>query len=153
VQDALRHLWPRVHAGLEVIRRPKLLAIAIVINLFGWMVDVLIFWAYGQAFGLDIPFSAYLSLTVAVAIVTIFPITFGNIGTYEFVLVRVMGLYGVSSDQALAYALGTHIVSTAFVIALGMIAMWTMGVTPSEIFSFKKPAKKAETAVESAGVP
>lgn len=132
----IRTRWPRFHEGLELIRNPRLLLIAFVLNIFGWLVDLAIIWSYGQAFHLDVSLGAYLSVTVAVAIITVFPITFGNIGTFEFALLRVLQLYGVSAEQAFAFAVGMHLVSTAVNIALGLIAMALMGIRPGELLRF-----------------
>jgi uncharacterized membrane protein YbhN (UPF0104 family) len=115
----LGRAWPRLHGGFEVVRRPRLLVIAVALNLFGWFVDMLILWSYGQAFHLQLPLTAYLSVTVAVAIVTTFPLTPGNVGTYEFALLRVLDLYDVPSEQALAFAIGTHVFTVVFNIGLG----------------------------------
>jgi uncharacterized protein (TIRG00374 family) len=128
------HHWPRVHEGFEVIRRPRLLFANVLLNLFGWGVDLAIFWAYGRAFHLQLPLAAYLSVTVIVAILTTFPITFGNVGTYEVAVLSILSLYGVPSHDALAFAAGTHVVSTIFNVALGVCAMWTMGIRPGEVF-------------------
>ena len=43
--------WPRFHEGLELMRNPRLLSVAFVLNIFGWLVDIAIIWAYGQ----DVP--------------------------------------------------------------------------------------------------
>ncbi len=134
----LEHFWPRFHDGLELIRRPRLLFAAILLNLFGWLVDLAMLWSYGQAFNLHVPWGAYLSVTVAVAIITTFPITFGNVGTFEFALLRVLSIYSVASDRALAFAVGTHVFSTVFTVVLGLGAMWLMGIGPGEIFGFRK---------------
>jgi len=143
----LEHAWPRVYDGLELIRRPRLLVTAILLNLFGWFIDLAMLWSYGQAFNLDVPWGAYLSVTVAVAIITTFPITFGNVGTFEFALLRVLSLYGVASDRALAFAVGTHVFNTVFVIAVGLVAMRVMGIRPGEIFSLRRsPDAGAEAA-------
>lgn len=145
-RGGLGHVWPRVHDGLEMIRQPRLLVAAIVLNLFGWLVDLTILWAYGQAFHLHVPWGAYLGVTVAVAVITTFPITFGNVGTFEFALLRVLSLYGVPADKALAFAVGTHIFGTVLVIALGLISMWAMGLGPHEIFGFRRRAVDAPAA-------
>ncbi len=138
---SLEQYWPRIHEGFEVIRRPPLLAIEVLLNLFGWGVDILIFWAYGRAFNLDLPLSVYLSVTVVIALVTIFPITFGNVGTYEVALLSAFALYSVPAHDALAYAVGTHLFSTAFNIGLGLAAMLAMGIRPGEVFRFRpKPS-------------
>ncbi|MDP9236930.1 MAG: flippase-like domain-containing protein [Chloroflexota bacterium] len=152
-RGALEHIWPRVYDGLELIRRPRLLIAAILLNLFGWVVDLAMLWSYGQAFNLDVPWGAYLSVTVAVAIITTFPITFGNVGTFEFALLRVLSLYGVASDRALAFAVGTHVFNTVFVIAVGLVATWVMGIRPREIFGLHREpqsdARPQPTAVSA----
>jgi glycosyltransferase 2 family protein len=137
LQNALKDSWPRLIDGFEVIRRPQLLVIAIVLNLFGWAVDILILSLYGRAFHLDLPWSAYLSITVVVALLTTFPITFGNIGTYEVALLAILALYGVPSSRALAYAAGTHVFGTIYSVVLGLIAMAVMRIRPSEVFGLR----------------
>ncbi len=137
---ALERYWPRVHEGLEVIRRPRLLSVAILLNLFGWGVDLLILWAYGQTFNLDLPLAAYLSITVVVAMLTVFPITFGNLGTYEVALLSVLALYSVPNDAAVAYTAGTHVITTLFNVVLGLLAMAAMRVSPGEVFRVRREA-------------
>lgn len=129
--------WPRFREGLEVMRNVKLLLIVLLLNIVGWGADVAISWAFGEAFGLDVPLGAYLAVTSAIAVVTTFPVTFGNAGTYEVAVVGALALYAVSGHDALAYALGTHLVSTGFNIALGLAAMAAMGVHPSELFRLR----------------
>jgi uncharacterized protein (TIRG00374 family) len=129
--------WPRVHEGFEVIRNMRLLTIAVVLNFVGWALDILILWAYGRVFHLDVPFAAYVSLSVVIALITIFPITFGNVGTYEFALLGALALYSVPAHNALAYSIGTHLFSTLFNIALGLIAMVALRVRPGELFRLR----------------
>lgn len=143
LQAPIRKRWPRFYEGLELIRNPRLLLIAFILNIFGWLVDLAIIWSYGQAFQLDVSIGAYLSVTVAVAIITVFPITFGNIGTFEFALLHVLRLYGVSGEQALAFAVGMHLVSTVVNIGLGLIAMGLMGIRPGELLRLDSSAVKA----------
>jgi uncharacterized membrane protein YbhN (UPF0104 family) len=126
LREGVDQHWPRVHEGFEVIRRPGLLALALAFNLFGWMVDILISWAFGRAFNLHVPLAAYVSVTVVIGLITIFPITFGNVGTFELAIVSTLALYGVSGDLALGYAVGTHLFTTVFNVALGVAAMLSM---------------------------
>jgi uncharacterized protein (TIRG00374 family) len=149
LQRAMRTRWPRFHEGLELIRNPRLLSIAFVLNIFGWLVDLAIIWSYGQAFHLDVSIGAYLSVTVAVAIITVFPITFGNVGTFEFALLRVLRLYGVPGEEALAFAVGMHVISTAFNVGLGLVAMWLMEIRPGELLRLhSNGAKDSDSASE-----
>jgi uncharacterized protein (TIRG00374 family) len=141
-----RHLiaehWPRFYDGLEVIRRPRLLASLVFMNFFGWAIDIAIYYAYGQAFNLDIPITAFVPITVALALVTSMPITFGNIGTWELGLVGVLGLYDVPADKALAFAAGAHLIVTLFNIGLGVVATAAMGISLADLLrmrSYQQP--------------
>ena len=144
--DFLREHWPRIHEGFEVIRNPRLLGQAVGLNLFGWAEDIFIVWLFGQAFQLDVPIGAYVSLSVAVAVITTFPITIGNIGTYELLLVSVLVLYGVSSPDALAFAIGTHVITAAFNVGLGLSAMWAMRLRPGDVFRMSPEPREREPA-------
>lgn len=140
VRGGIESHWPRFREGLEVMRRPKLLALEVALNLFGWVVDILICWAFGRAFNLHLPLAAYVSVTVVVAIITVFPITFGNVGTYELALLSALSLYEIPAHDALAYAVGSHLFSTVFNIGLGLSAMWGMGMQPQEVFRLRGAA-------------
>ena len=154
--DTLEGLWPRLHEGFEAIRRPRLLGILVALGLFGWTVDIAINWSYGNAFGLDLGFGAYVSVTLALAIITTFPVTFGNIGTWEVAVVGALALYNVPADEALAYALGSHVFVTLFNVTLGLVAMAIMRLRPSEVFRFRTvpdaiapPVREPATAIAS----
>lgn len=143
-RTALAALWPGIHDGLESLRDPWLLAGTVALNAFGWLLDLLVLAAFGLAFGLDIPFSAYLSVTVATSLLSMFPITPGNAGTFELVLVRVLALYGVGADEAFAFALAVHILSTAATFALGLLGMLFMRVSVHEVFAWRRAASAQE---------
>ena len=132
--DQIRYHWPRLYAGFEVVRRPGLLTFMLLLNLVGWGFDILIVWLYGQAFHLSVRFDAYIAVTVAIAIVTVFPITFGNIGTYELLVTSVLTLYGADATKAFAFAIATHVFSIALNIGLGLIAIWVMRLRPADVF-------------------
>ena len=140
--------WPRVRDGLELMRDGRLLSIVVASNFIGWALDILIFWAFGHAFHLEISIAAFLSVTVVVGLITTFPITFGNAGTYEVALVSALALYGVPAHDGLAFAVGTHVISTAFNILLGLLAMVAMRLRPHEVFGRRRIALSAR-GVES----
>ncbi len=152
VYTSLEQQWPRFHDGFEVIRRPRLFGILLLVGLVGWGIDLLINWSYGNAFNLSLPFSAYVSVTVALAVITTFPITFGNIGTWEFAVLGVFALYGVPADRALAYAVGSHIFVTAFNMGLGLIAMVFMGVSLGDVFRLRGERSDGGSVGISGGV-
>jgi uncharacterized protein (TIRG00374 family) len=146
VRKGLAGLWPSIHDGLEALRDTYLLAGTVALNAFGWFLDMLVLWGFGLAFGLDIPWSGYLAASVASSLVTMFPITPGNVGTYELVLVRVLGLYGVSADAGFAFSVAVHVFSTLATFVLGLVAMLFMRVGFNEVFAFRRAAKTEEAS-------
>ncbi len=144
LQGALQQQWPRIHDGFEVLRRPGLLLVLLVVGLAGWTIDFIINWSYGSAFNLDVPFSAYLSITLTLAVITTVPVTFGNIGVWEASLVGVLALYGVPADSALAYAVGSHIFVTVFNVGLGLAAMALMRIRPRDILGIHGSATERD---------
>jgi uncharacterized membrane protein YbhN (UPF0104 family) len=93
-----------------------------------------------------VPLAAYVSVTVVIGLITIFPITFGNVGTFELAIVSTLALYGVSGDLALGYAVGTHLFTTVFNVALGVAAMLSMRMHPREVFALRRRAPAGELA-------
>ena len=138
---ALRQTWPRVRDGFEALRRPKLLATLVLLNIAGWSVEIAMYWAYGRAFNQNLPFGAWVSIAVVVSIVTTFPVTFGNVGSWEAGIVAALALYGVPADKALAYAVESHVFITVFNIGLGLLAMLLMRIEPGELWRLRDKTK------------
>lgn len=135
IEDA----WPRVRDGLETMRDARLFGITLALNVASWLVQALAFFLFGLAFGLDLPFVAYLGVTIAANVVTDVPITFQNFGTYEIVMLEFLALQGVGREDAFAYALATHVLTNLWVVVLGLAAMWLMRLRPGEILALRAP--------------
>ena len=147
LRQIIGRLWPRVLDGLEGIRNWLLLAKAIVLNFAGWFVQVVVFWMFGLAFGLDLSFSAYIVIMIAANLVVAVPITFQNIGTYEVVLLEILVAFGVAREEAFAYAVATHIITNLWIIATGLVAVWLMRISPREVIRLRAAAPEAEVPV------
>lgn len=147
----LEEHWPRIHEGFEAVRRPRLLASLIVLNIIGWTMEIAMYWAYGQAFNLDVPLGAYVSVAVVISVVTTFPITFGNVGSWEFAILGALHIYNVPTDVALAFAVGIHVFVTLFNIGLGLIAMVLLGVRAHELYRVKGSGDGAPAAGTGTG--
>ncbi len=140
LRSVIEDAWPRVLDGLETMRDLRLFGITLALNVGSWLVQTLAFFVFGLAFGLDLPFVAYLGVTIAANVVTDFPITFQNFGTYEIVMLEFLALQGVvGREDAFAYALTTHVLSNLWVVVLGLAAMWLMRLRPSEVLALRTP--------------
>lgn len=134
----LEHHWPRFHEGLDALRSSRVLLRLGLLGLIGWTIDIAISWAYGTAFNLDLSLSAYLALTVLLALITTFPITFGNVGSWEFGIVGVLALYGVPAERALAFGVATHMFITILNLAIGLVALAWMRVSLREVLTWRQ---------------
>jgi uncharacterized protein (TIRG00374 family) len=144
LREGLEESWPKFLDGLETMRRPCLLGKAVFLNFAGWLSQVLMFWVFGLAFGLDIPFGSYVVIMIAANLVAAFPITFQNIGTYEVVLLEILVVWGIAREEAFAYAVATHMLTNLWVVVVGLLALWLMRVRPREVFAVRTSATEDE---------
>lgn len=146
----LEGVWPRFLDGLQTMREPSLLARALALNLAGWLIAVLSFWAFGLAFDLELGLAEYTVIMIAANLVVAAPLTFQNIGTYEFAISELLAAWGVPREEALAYAAATHILTNLWVVALGLGALWAMRIRPGDLFALSR-APEPEPADRAAG--
>jgi uncharacterized membrane protein YbhN (UPF0104 family) len=148
VQHILERYWPPIFEGFEAVRRPRLLLSLLALNVVGWCVEIAMYWAYGHAFNLDVPIGAYVSVAVVIALVTTFPVTFGNVGSWEVGIIAALRIYDVPHETALAFAVGIHVFVTVFNIGLGLIAMFALGLRPHDLLSLtsRRGEQQATTA-------
>ncbi|GBD13610.1 hypothetical protein HRbin24_01643 [bacterium HR24] len=142
-RSGLEEGWPRFLDGLETMRNWRMLLAAMLLNFVGWGSQVITFALFGLAFGLDVPLVAFIVIMIAANLVSAFPITFENIGTYEAVLLGVLAAWDVPGEQALAYAIVTHLLTNLWVIGLGMVALWLMRLRPRDLFSLVRQGRPA----------
>ncbi|HXF51126.1 MAG TPA: lysylphosphatidylglycerol synthase transmembrane domain-containing protein [Dehalococcoidia bacterium] len=149
----LADAWPRFLDGLQTMREPSLLARALALNLAGWLTAVFTFWAFGLAFGLDLGFAEYTVIMIAANLVVAAPLTFQNIGTYEFVISELLAAWDIPREEALAYAAATHILTNLWVVALGLVALWAMRIRPRDLFALGRPQERRATETAPSPAP
>ncbi|HWO93375.1 MAG TPA: lysylphosphatidylglycerol synthase transmembrane domain-containing protein [Dehalococcoidia bacterium] len=137
LREWLHRQWPAFLDGLETLRRRRLWGPVLVLNTVGWTVQAISFWMFGLAFDLDLSFSNYLVVMVTANLVGAIPITFFNFGTYEAAVLELVAAWGVARDEALAFALATHLLTNLLIIALGIAAAAVMRVQIREIFRLR----------------
>lgn len=73
-----------------------------------------------RAFGLDLPLSAGILVLLATQIINIPPSVPGRIGIFEFSVILALGVFPVTRDQSLSYAIMLHLVAYLPKIILGL---------------------------------
>lgn len=112
-----------VDQGLQAfaqLRSPHRLVL-VIIGSFGVLggqvlTNVLLF----RAFGLELPWGAGILVLLATQIINIPPSIPGRIGIFEFSVILALGVFPVTRDQSLSYAILLHLVAYLPKIILGL---------------------------------
>jgi uncharacterized membrane protein YbhN (UPF0104 family) len=99
-----------------------------------WSVDVAAMIVGGLAFHLHFTFTMASLLLCGMGLGSAVAPTPGYVGTYQSVIVTILGPFGVSRDTALAFALVSQAVGYVVVISLGLPA----------VLRYRGKAEKAE---------
>ncbi len=137
-QHAVETSVPHFIEGLAVFRESRLAAQAIALSFAIWLLEVAMFALFGLAFGIHLSMPAWMLIMVAANLVSAVPITPSNIGTYEVAVTELVKALGVNAGDAVALAIATHIFNILWVTAAGSIAMWALGISLEDVFSFGK---------------
>jgi len=135
--------------GLRTLRDPELAVPAIVVSVVAWMLEAGAYWMFGEAFGLNLSWSAYLLIMMTANFVVSIPITPSGIGPYEVATQALV--VGLGADAALAtgYAIGIHLVFIIWITLTGLVAMWLTHLSPREIFYLAQEPAEATPQPEA----
>ncbi len=131
--------------GLRTLRDPELAVPAIVASVVGWMLEAGAYWMFGEAFGLDLPWSAYLLIMMTANFAVSIPITPSGIGPFEVATQALVVALGADAALATGYAIGIHLCFIIWITLTGLVAMWLTHLSPREIF-YLAQEQKAEPA-------
>jgi len=146
LRDQAATLIPPFVDGLAALRDVRLAAQAILISFPAWLMEAVVFWLFGQAFGLDLPFSAYLVIMIGANMVVSLPLTPTSIGVYEVALVEVVALFGVDRTLAAGYAIGTHVFISLWIGLTGLMAIWMLNLRFEDVFYLRRNTRQPPTA-------
>jgi len=141
IERGLRR-WPKVHAiveqlalGAAVLRDAGSALKAVLLSLLLWSVDAGLYWIGARVIGIgelmDYP-RAVLTLSWAGASSAI-PAAPGAIGTFEAAVADILGKFGATAEQALAYALVCHMLMYLIVTGLGLVLLYRVGLSLGDL--------------------
>jgi len=144
----VRDFRERVRQGFAVLSTPRRYLTGVVSwQALSWAFRAASVWAFLDAF--DVPATARnVALVMAVqSISTLLPFTPGGVGTQQGFLVYVFRDTSISTTALVSFSVGMHIATTAFNVALGLLAMLLMTRT----LRWKRLVAPAQEEVERAG--
>ncbi len=132
----MRAAAQRIRHGLHVFMQPREASLAVVSQLCAWGLQLLSCWLLLAALGLDerVGFAGAAAVLFAVNLTAILPVTPGNVGVFQAAVVAVLvGAYGVSAPDALAYGIVLQAVEIATAFIMGAPALANEGLSWREL--------------------
>jgi uncharacterized protein (TIRG00374 family) len=91
--------------GLQAFRSRGAMVTIVWASVAAWLCEATMYWACGEALGLDLPPAVYLLTVVAATIAVSIPITQAGLGVFELAITGLMVAFGLSESQAAAFAI------------------------------------------------
>jgi uncharacterized protein (TIRG00374 family) len=136
---------PEFIEGLAAMREPKRTLRVIALSFPAWLIEALMYWFFGLAFGLHLAFDKFIVIMITANIVVALPLTPWNLGTYEVALQSVIVALGVNGSLAAGYAIGTHLFAIFWITLTGLIAMWLLRLDIRDVMSMRsRPGAREE---------
>jgi glycosyltransferase 2 family protein len=128
-----RDMLQRFAEGLSVLRTPGHFIAVFGWTLLHWLLQPLAFWLGFKALGINVSWSATLFVQGIIVIGVSLPSAPGFFGPFETAAVFSLGLYGISSSAAIAWALVFHVVTFIPITLIGAYYFAKLGLTMGEI--------------------
>lgn len=139
VQHAIETSVPHFIDGLAVFKDLRLGSQAIGLSLGIWLLEVAMFALFGLAFGIHLSMPAWMLIMVTANMISSVPIAPSNIGPYEVAVTELVKALGVSTGAAGGLAIASHVFNILWITGAGAIAMWALGLSLADVFSFSGP--------------
>lgn len=119
-QDRALGVLAAFQGGVSCLRSFKSLMFIFGTSLVVWLIEGTTYFLLGQAFGINLAFHAFLVTMVIVNLGAIVPSAPGAVGTFQFLCVAALSLFGISKEVALSYGLVLNIAEYLPVTLLGI---------------------------------
>jgi len=94
----------------EDMPRYRFIFLAFIINILTWVTNYIIAYFVGLSLGINISFIYYLAVYPIATLVAQIPITVSGLGTREFTLISLFGLFGVESVKIFSMSIITLVI-------------------------------------------
>ena len=136
--------------GLQAFRSRRAMFTIVWASLASWTCEAAMYWASGEALGIDLPPAVYLLTVVAATIAVSIPITQAGIGVFELAITGLMVAFGLSESQAAAFAIFSHVMLAVPYMAAGPIAAIALRLNLTDIL-FLRVGRDAARETDATG--
>jgi hypothetical protein len=141
-------VWRQLHGlglGLQSFQQRRALFKVVWTSQFAWLFEATMYYACGRALGLDLDPAVYLLVVVAATIAVSIPITIAGLGVFELAITGLLVAFGVSDDQAAAYAIFAHLVLALPYLVAGPIAAVALRINITDILFLRAGGEMEKT--------
>jgi uncharacterized protein (TIRG00374 family) len=144
----LRRLLAMARVGLEVLRSPAGVAVAILFQCLGWLLQLFAVWTSMKAFGIDAPLPAAGLVLVLMNVATIFPLWPGNIGLMQAAVALPLVSYGVAYTTGFAFGLGLQMIEMSVGVGVGLFFLAREGMSFAMLKRMPEPEPRLHVVQE-----
>lgn len=130
--------------GLQAFRSGKAMVAIVCLSVAAWLSEAAMYWASGEALGIDLPPAVYLLTVVAATVAVSIPVTQAGLGVFELAITGLMVAFGVSESQAAAFAIFSHVMLAVPYMAAGPLAAFALRLSLTDIL-FMRAGREAES--------
>ncbi|HOW51875.1 MAG TPA: lysylphosphatidylglycerol synthase transmembrane domain-containing protein [bacterium] len=126
--------------GTRAIESLGQLATVLILSFAVWTIEIGVYVLIVKAFGLDIPWIAYLLMLVTVNMGMLIPSTPGGLGVFQFAVVKSLEIFAIVTTLGMAVSLVLHMAQIVPVTIIGLIWLWRNHISIATLEKEKGPA-------------
>ena len=133
-----------VRPGMGIMRAPQPAALAALLQLVAWALQLAAVWTAMRAFDLSLPVTAAALVLALMNVALILPLWPGNVGLQQVAVAAPLVSYGIPYARGFAYGIGLQAIESSVGYVLGIAFLVREGLTPARVWH-------GSLEVESAG--
>lgn len=114
--------------GLGILGKGWVLIQVLLLTIVVWGLETAAVYIMLHAFHIEATPAMAAMATVASSLSFAFPLTPGNVGTFQVINVLILATFGVTRESALAYSIGAQGVTYPFIVGLGLVCCYREGM-------------------------
>jgi len=127
---AARRVLTMARQGLAVMRTPLGAAVAISLQIVGWVCQLLAVWTALRAFDIHAPLPAAAVVLLLMNVATVFPLWPGNVGLVQVAIATPLAAsYGVAYTHGVAFGFGLQAIEASVGIGVGLLFLAHEGLS------------------------
>lgn len=126
-------LFENFYNGMKIIKNPAAALVIAAMTLLVWAIYGLMVFLCMRAFGIELGLPEAFLVMAIISMSVVIPSSPGYVGTWELCAKLGLGIFKISPEIAISFALGYHLLSWLPVVILGLFFMFKNGVSLSKI--------------------